>query len=157
MGEKWPIQFCRQHVTSTVLGPFTCRKSTTWDRQLYFPSEGRHAEDFFAPKIRWLQPGLLCAVTELNSMDVRSLCSCTVRGHMSSSVVCVCLEFLSWWSLVMESVLKFYGHTATYRYSDMTLCPDFTRTGTPGICTQLTIMTYGRILYKSIMNIRPWN
>jgi len=23
------------------------RKSTTWDRRLYFPSEGRRAEDFF--------------------------------------------------------------------------------------------------------------
>ena len=29
---------------------FTCRKSATWDRQLYFPSEGRRAEDFFALK-----------------------------------------------------------------------------------------------------------
>ena len=26
------------------------RKSTTWDRRLYFPSEGRRAEDFFALK-----------------------------------------------------------------------------------------------------------
>ena len=26
---------------------FTCRKSTTWDKRLYFPSEGRRAEDFF--------------------------------------------------------------------------------------------------------------
>ena len=37
---------------------FTCRKSTTWDRRLYFPSEGRRAEDFFALKIRRLRPGL---------------------------------------------------------------------------------------------------
>ena len=29
---------------------FTCRKSTTWDGRLYFPSEGRRAEDFFALK-----------------------------------------------------------------------------------------------------------
>jgi hypothetical protein len=29
---------------------FTCRKSTTWDRWLYFSSEGRRAEDFFALK-----------------------------------------------------------------------------------------------------------
>jgi hypothetical protein len=27
-----------------------CRKSTTWDRRLYFPSEGRRAEDFFTLK-----------------------------------------------------------------------------------------------------------
>ena len=26
------------------------RKSTTWDRRLYFPSEGRRAENFFALK-----------------------------------------------------------------------------------------------------------
>jgi hypothetical protein len=31
-------------------GSFTCRKSVTWDRRLYFPSEGSHAEDFFALK-----------------------------------------------------------------------------------------------------------
>jgi len=30
----------------------------TWDRWLYFPSEGRRAEDFFALKIRRLWPGL---------------------------------------------------------------------------------------------------
>ena len=32
------------------LPSFTCRKSTTWDRRLYFPSEGRRAEDFLALK-----------------------------------------------------------------------------------------------------------
>jgi hypothetical protein len=40
-------------------GSFTCRKSTTWDRWFYFPSEGRRAEDFYRPlKIRRLRPGL---------------------------------------------------------------------------------------------------
>ena len=29
-----------------IQGSFTCLKSTTWDRWLYFPSEGRRAEDF---------------------------------------------------------------------------------------------------------------
>ena len=33
-------------------------QATTWDRRLYFPSEGRRAEDFFARKIRRLRPGL---------------------------------------------------------------------------------------------------
>ena len=37
---------------------FTCCKSTTWDRRLYFSSEGRRAEDFFALNIRRLRPGL---------------------------------------------------------------------------------------------------
>jgi hypothetical protein len=35
---------------------------------------------------------VLYAVTKLNSVDVRSLCSCTVCGRMSlSSVVCLCV------------------------------------------------------------------
>ena len=33
-----------------IQGSFTCRKSTIWDKRLYFPSEGRRAEDFFALK-----------------------------------------------------------------------------------------------------------
>ena len=36
-----------------IQGSFTCRKSTTWDKRLYFLSQGRRAEDFFA-----LRPGL---------------------------------------------------------------------------------------------------
>ena len=30
-----------------IQGSFTCSKSTTRDKRLYFPSEGRRAEDFF--------------------------------------------------------------------------------------------------------------
>ena len=33
-----------------IQGSFTWHKSTTWERRLYFPSEGRRAEDFFALK-----------------------------------------------------------------------------------------------------------
>jgi hypothetical protein len=33
-----------------IQGSFTCRKSATWDPRLYFPSEGRRAEDFSALK-----------------------------------------------------------------------------------------------------------
>jgi hypothetical protein len=38
-------------------GSFTCRKYATWDRRLYFPSEGRHAVDFFARKFRRFRSG----------------------------------------------------------------------------------------------------
>ena len=42
-----------------IQGSFTCRKSTTWDRRLYLPSEGRRAEDFFSPwKIQLLRSAL---------------------------------------------------------------------------------------------------
>ena len=33
-----------------IQGSFTCRKSTTWDRGFWFPSEGRRAEDLFRPE-----------------------------------------------------------------------------------------------------------
>ena len=43
-----------------IQGSFTCHKSTTWDRRLYFPSEGRRSEGFFfSPwKIQRLRSGL---------------------------------------------------------------------------------------------------
>ena len=41
------------------LGSFTCRKAGTWDILFYFPSEGRHTENFpDARKIQRLRPGL---------------------------------------------------------------------------------------------------
>ena len=33
-----------------IQGSFTCHKSMTWNRRLYFSSEGTRAEDFFALK-----------------------------------------------------------------------------------------------------------
>jgi hypothetical protein len=59
--------------TSTKhLGSFTCRKSTTWDRRVYFLSDGSRAGDFFRPeKIRRLRPGLnpRTWVLEANTLD----------------------------------------------------------------------------------------
>jgi hypothetical protein len=46
VGETWPMNFAwNAWLPRNSQGSFTCRKSTTWDRRLYFPSEGRHAED----------------------------------------------------------------------------------------------------------------
>ena len=41
-----------------LLGSFTCRKAGTWDILFYFPSGGRHVEDFYVRKIQRLRPGL---------------------------------------------------------------------------------------------------
>ena len=50
----WQIEIC-----GNLLGFLTCRKAGTWDRFLYFPSEGRHTEDFpDTRKIQRLRPGL---------------------------------------------------------------------------------------------------
>jgi hypothetical protein len=50
-GEKWPVNLAFDfdfHVYHRDF--FTCRKSAIWERRLYFPSEGRHAVDFFRAK-----------------------------------------------------------------------------------------------------------
>jgi hypothetical protein len=45
-GREMAGQFClRFRLPRISQGSFTCRKSATWDRRLYFPSEGRHAVD----------------------------------------------------------------------------------------------------------------
>ena len=46
MGEELPRILPKVATYASLLGSFTCRKFTTWDRRLYFPSEGRRAEDF---------------------------------------------------------------------------------------------------------------
>ena len=52
MGEEGcPVILPTWRLYSRHQGSFTCCKSTTWDRRLYFPSEGRLAEDFFVLKI----------------------------------------------------------------------------------------------------------
>ena len=49
--ERWNYVGENEIATSTsIQGSFTCHKSTTRDPRLYFPSEGRRAEDFFALK-----------------------------------------------------------------------------------------------------------
>jgi hypothetical protein len=59
MGEKCPIKISLQmRLPRYLSGSFTCRKAVTWDRRLYFSSKGRHAEGFFARKIRWPRPGM---------------------------------------------------------------------------------------------------
>ena len=58
MGDKLRRILPKVATSTSLLGSFTCRKFTTWDRRLYFPSEGRRTEDFFARKIRRLRPGL---------------------------------------------------------------------------------------------------
>ena len=57
-GREIAENFAESGDFTSLLGSFTCRKFTTWDRRLHFPSEGRRAEDFFARKIRRLRPGL---------------------------------------------------------------------------------------------------
>jgi hypothetical protein len=52
MGEKCPIKFSHTIATFTVTVGFSYMpQSCDMGPMRYFPSEGRHAEDFFARKI----------------------------------------------------------------------------------------------------------
>ena len=53
-----PRNLARIRNSRKLLGSLTCRKSGTWDRFFYFPSGGRHVEDFYVRKIQLLRPGL---------------------------------------------------------------------------------------------------
>ena len=55
--EKFQGILPKRRLPRYIQGYFTCRKGTTWNRRLYFSSEGRRAEDFFVLKIRRLRPG----------------------------------------------------------------------------------------------------
>jgi hypothetical protein len=55
-GEPW-LNFADEYLSCSQ-GSLTCRKSTTWYRPLYFPSEGRRATDFITLKIHRPRPGL---------------------------------------------------------------------------------------------------
>ena len=49
--ELLPMNFASKSVIhENSLGSFTCRKAGTWDILFYFPSEGRHTEDFPDPR-----------------------------------------------------------------------------------------------------------
>jgi hypothetical protein len=45
MGEKWPRILPKVATSKSILGSFT---RTTWDRRLYFPSEG--VQRIFSPE-----------------------------------------------------------------------------------------------------------
>jgi len=51
VGKNWPVILPEIVTSTSIQGSFTCRKSATWDPWLYFSSEGRRAEEFFALKI----------------------------------------------------------------------------------------------------------
>jgi hypothetical protein len=50
MGEKWPRNFAESGDFHVTFEFFYMPLSTTWDKRLYFPSEGRRAEDFSPEK-----------------------------------------------------------------------------------------------------------
>ena len=76
-----------------IQGSFTCRKSTTWDRRLYFPFEGKRAGDFFALKNPTASVGFEPA--NLGTKDQHA----TSRPPKPPNQYIV--SYLLWWTTVM--------------------------------------------------------
>ena len=91
-----PMNFASKSVIhETSLGSFTCRKAGTWDIFFYFPSEGRHTEDFpDTRKIQRLRPGLnpRTRVTVASTLTTRPPKSSFQYSNYSSSAgsYCIC-------------------------------------------------------------------
>jgi hypothetical protein len=70
-------------------GSFTCRKVGTWYRLFNFPSEGRHAEDFYIQKnptrtdvilIAGIHPSRLANLDINLVMEIRAACELLVHA-----------------------------------------------------------------------------
>jgi hypothetical protein len=55
--ECWPVILPKYRLTRYIYGSFTCHKSATWDRWLFFPSEERRAGVFLPSKILTVSAG----------------------------------------------------------------------------------------------------
>ena len=128
MGEKLPRILPKVAPSTSLLGSFTFSKFTTWDRRLYFPSEGRRAEDFFARKIWRLRPGLnprtwVLKASTLTSRPPKPLmcfyCLCKWWGtrSLTDSWRCVCNFTGCFVHLVFDSMrICALGETSVTRH-----------------------------------------
>jgi len=85
VGEKCPGILPKCPYPRYIWGSFTCRKAMTLDRSLYFPSEERRAEDFFALKIRRLRPG----VNPRTWLPKASTLPLDHRSRLFSTYICI--------------------------------------------------------------------
>jgi hypothetical protein len=96
MGEKGLVNFaCGSDFHVNRRGLFTCHKSATWDRRLYFPSEGRHAVDFFTWIIQRLRPdsnprSWVPEASMLTTRPPKPLCLGTQRQLATAEITATC-------------------------------------------------------------------
>jgi hypothetical protein len=113
VGEKWPMNFAwNARLPRNIQGSFTCHKSTTWDQQLYFPSELSRAEDFFALKnptasARFEPPNLGTKGQHATPRPLKPHSSPTVlRYVMTANVVPIKWNFYTRESKQLRSMLR---------------------------------------------------
>ena len=103
--------------THTLSGSFTCRKYATWDKRLYFPSEGMRAEDFF-----FRYPSSRVWTRELGyqsrlSLTVLPCVFVTIWRTCSESTVVVCTQcvVIAVFSAVCERYVRVTSAATLFR------------------------------------------
>ena len=85
-------KFCSEALIS-AWGSFTCRKSTTRDPRLYFPSEVSHTQYFYALKIS-IDPGRVWTRTVVSS-DVACASVIPRMNERNDKNTCISVVFLT--------------------------------------------------------------
>ena len=91
-----------------IQGSFTCRKSTTWNKRLCFPSEGRRAEDFFA-----LKNSKVLAVFEPANLGTKGQHATSRPPKPLTSVIC---RVIINWSAVADFI--YFNHITHCAFRD---------------------------------------
>ena len=96
---------------SKIQSSFTCSKSTTWDRQLYFPSEGRCAEDFFAVKNPTASVGFVPANLGTKGQHATSRPPKTLISRLNTTETALQLEALisKWGGALLNYYIVRFG------------------------------------------------
>jgi hypothetical protein len=86
-GVKWPVNLVCDSDFHVNRRDILHAANLRHERRLYFPSEGRHAVDFFVRKIRWLRPG--SNPTEANTGTVLT----TITDELNAAIQSSLLQF----------------------------------------------------------------
>ena len=106
-------------IYGNLLEFFTCRKEGTWDWFFYFPSEGRHTEDFpDTRKIQRLRPGLNPRIR----VPVASMLTTRPSKPSRSKVTCS-PDFFMDFQETSSSLNTFYSQLLTDNCSTLPLYP----------------------------------
>ena len=95
-----------------IQGSFTCRKSTTWNKRVYLPSEGRRTEEFFSLKNATSSAGFETANLGTKGQHGTSR---PPKSHMHV-LLCVTFIFLLNWKVPGWGRRKLLNKELCFRY-----------------------------------------
>ena len=156
VGEKWPMNFAwNDRLPRSIQESFTCRKSTTWDRRLYFPSDGftSHPKEgvlriFSSWKIRRLRTGLnpRTWVPKASTLPLDHWSRYGVCHTIAFSGIFYCFNHFIYHGIlsITYNLKKFNYMLHIYTLVILTLLRKFSMTYTIAECTVNKLLTMDR-------------